>query len=119
MSATKTQRLRMIGLTRKSKGDDEGTHAHQRRLIEARAALEGFELVRIDAEHGVSGSKEWRKREIGPAIEDVKAGQADGVIVAYQDRITRERLLAAVEIWQAMEEAGGSLSRATARTRAR
>jgi hypothetical protein len=41
MSET-TKTLRMIGLTRKSKGDDEGTHADHRRLIEARAGSEGL-----------------------------------------------------------------------------
>jgi DNA invertase Pin-like site-specific DNA recombinase len=99
--------LRMIGLTRKSRGEDEGTHADQRRLIEDYIARSlDMTLLRVEKEHQVSGAKEWRKREIGRAIEDVKAGKADGIIVAWTDRITRERLLAAAEIWEAMEEAG-------------
>jgi DNA invertase Pin-like site-specific DNA recombinase len=106
MPANTVAPLRFIGLTRKSKGEDEGTHLDQRRIIEERAAREGFKLVRTDKEHQVSGAKSWRDREVGRAIEDVKAGRADGIIVAYEDRITRERLLAAAEIWQAMEDAG-------------
>jgi len=96
----------MIGLTRKSRGDDEGTHEDQERIILARAQSEGFEVVRMEREHRVSGAKDWRKREIGRAIADVKSGRADGIVVAYQDRITRERLLAGAEIWEAMEAAG-------------
>jgi DNA invertase Pin-like site-specific DNA recombinase len=98
--------LRMIGLTRKSRGDDEGTHDDQRAIIDTRCKSERFDLIRVDAEHGVSGAKDWRTREVGKAVEDVKVGRADGIIVAYQDRITRERLLAGAEIWEAMQDAG-------------
>ncbi len=98
--------LRMIGLTRKSRGEDEGTHVDQRAIIERRAESEGFDLIRVEKEHQVSGAKSWKEREFGQAIEDVKAGRADGVIVAYEDRVTRERMLAAAEIWTALEDAG-------------
>lgn len=96
----------MIGLTRKSRGEDEGTHTDQRRLIEDYITRSpDMILLRVEKEHKVSGAKEWRTREIGQAIEAVKAGKADGIIVAWTDRITRERLLAAAEIWEAMEQA--------------
>jgi DNA invertase Pin-like site-specific DNA recombinase len=99
--------LRLIGLTRKSRGEDEGTHADQRRIVEARIASDpSLSLLRIEQEHKVSGAKDWRSREIGRALADIEAGQADGVIVAYQDRITRERLAQAAEIWEALEAAG-------------
>jgi DNA invertase Pin-like site-specific DNA recombinase len=98
--------LRFIGLTRKSSGEDEGTHGDQRRIIESRVEAEGFTLLRVDREQKVSGAKDWRTREIGRAVKDVRAGEADGIIVAYQDRITRERLRAAAEIWEALEDAG-------------
>jgi hypothetical protein len=99
--------LRMIGLTRKSKGEDEGTHTDQKRLIEEYIARDpSLALLRVEKEHKVSGARQWREREIGRAIEDVSDGKADGIIVAWTDRITRERLLAAAEIWQAMEDAG-------------
>jgi len=42
--------LRVIGLTRKSKGEDQGTHDDQRRIIEDRCAREGFTLVRVDSD---------------------------------------------------------------------
>jgi DNA invertase Pin-like site-specific DNA recombinase len=101
-----TSSLRMIGLTRKSKGEDEGTHVDQRARIERVCEREGFELLRVEQERGVSGAKQWREREIGHAIKDVAAGLADGIVVATEDRITRERLEAAIQIWNAMEEAG-------------
>jgi DNA invertase Pin-like site-specific DNA recombinase len=95
----------MIGLTRKSRGDDEGTHTDQRLRIEERAAREGFTLVRVTKEHKVSGGLAWRTREIGKAIADVEAGKADGIMHAYEDRISREGLEAAVQIWRAMANA--------------
>jgi DNA invertase Pin-like site-specific DNA recombinase len=98
--------LRMIGLTRKSRGEDEGTHADQRRRIEGVCKREGFDLLRVEKEHKVSGAKQWREREIGHAIKDVEAGRADGIVVATEDRITRERLEAAIEIWQEFERIG-------------
>jgi DNA invertase Pin-like site-specific DNA recombinase len=101
-----TASLRMIGLTRKSKGEDEGTHADQRARIERVCAREGFALLRVEQEKGVSGAKTWKEREIGQAIKDVKAGLADGIVVATEDRITRERLEAAIAIWTAFEDAG-------------
>lgn len=101
-----TAPLRMIGLTRKSKGDDEGTHVDQRSRIEAKARAEGFELVDVLSEKGVSGAKNWRKRELGQSIEAVREGRADGIIVAYMDRITREKATARAEIWEAFKSAG-------------
>jgi Resolvase, N terminal domain len=102
--------LRMIGLTRKSKGEDEGTHAAQRGNIERRIAGE-LELTLLDVwkEHQVSGGKSWRERELGQALEWIKAGRADGVCVDEVDRLTRERMSAAADIWDAFEGAGAVL----------
>jgi len=55
--------LRMIGLTRKSKGEDKCTHIDQREIMEARCQREGFVLLRVDSERGISGAKAWRERE--------------------------------------------------------
>lgn len=103
---------RLIGLTRKSKGDDEGTHADQAERIRGRLAREDkLTLVNRPGdesdpfyEHKVSGGKDWRRRAFGKAIEAIRAGNADGIIVAYEDRVSREGLEAAVAIWKALGE---------------
>jgi DNA invertase Pin-like site-specific DNA recombinase len=101
--------LRMIGLTRKSRGEDEGTHADQKRRIEHEIARHDDMklLTPVRHEHKVSGGKgDWRSKEIGKAIQDVKDRKADGIVVTETDRITRYGWKAAAEIWEAMEEAG-------------
>ncbi len=100
------QPLRMVGLTRKSRGDDEGTHLDQRRIIEDRCAREGFALLRVDSERGVSGTKAWRDREVGRAVEDVKLGKADGIIVAFEDRVSRESMAETAALWDTFREVG-------------
>lgn len=103
---TSAKTLRMIGLTRKSRGEDEGTHADQRKIIEDRCAREGFDLRRVDSEKGVSGTKKWRDREVGRAVEDVKAGKAEGIIVAFEDRISRESMAETAAMWDEFRAAG-------------
>lgn len=97
---------RLIGLTRKSKGEDEGTHDDQRRIIEERCAREGFTLVRVDSKKGISGTKKWREREVGRAVEDCVAGKADGIIVAFEDRISRESMGETAAMWDSFREVG-------------
>jgi DNA invertase Pin-like site-specific DNA recombinase len=96
----------MIGLTRKSKGEDDGTHKDQRAIMEERCRREGFTLLRVDSEKGVSGTKKWRDREVGRAVEDVKAGRADGIIVAFEDRISRESMGETAAMWDLFREVG-------------
>jgi DNA invertase Pin-like site-specific DNA recombinase len=54
-------------------------------------------------ERGVSGSKPWREREIGTAIEACEHGRAGGIVVPWQDRLSRENGLATAEVWEAMD----------------
>jgi DNA invertase Pin-like site-specific DNA recombinase len=96
----------MIGLTRKSKGDDDGTHQDQRRIIEDRCTREDFVLLRVDSEKGISGTKAWRDREVGRAVEDCKAGKADGIMVAFEDRISRESMAETAAMWDMFREVG-------------
>ena len=84
--------LRMIPYVRKSRKSDESSFSldEQRKMIESRAKAEGFELLPLISEDGVSGSKSWRDRELGKAIAACADGRADGIVVAYQDRLARE-----------------------------
>jgi DNA invertase Pin-like site-specific DNA recombinase len=78
----------------------------QRAAIRAWAEREGVELAAEIVEWGVSGSKPWRERELGGAVEACERGQAAGIVVAWQDRLSRENGLATAEVWQALEKAG-------------
>ena len=78
----------------------------QRAAIVAWAEREGVELAPEIVERGVSGSKSWRERELGKAVEACERGRAAGIVVAWQDRLSRENGLATAEVWQALERAG-------------
>src|SRR5712691_8392328 len=78
----------------------------QRAAIVVWAEREGVELAAEIVEWGVSGSKPWRERELGRAVEACERGQAAGIVVAWQDRLSRENGLATAEVWQALEQAG-------------
>ncbi len=60
-------------------------------------------------EQGVSGSKSWRDRALGEAVDACARGDAAGVIVAWQDRLSRENGLATAEVWEALDRAGARL----------
>ena len=57
----------------------------------------------------MSGSKDWRKRELGEAVKACERGEAAGIIVAWQDRLSRESGLATAEVWDALARAGARL----------
>src|SRR5713101_385440 len=78
----------------------------QRVAITAWAERQGVELAAEIVERGVSGSKSWRERELGKAVEACEQGRAAGILVAWQERLSRENGLATAEVWQALEQAG-------------
>src|SRR6266852_2275389 len=78
----------------------------QRAAIVAWAEREGIALAAEIVEWGVSGSKSWRERELGRAVEACEQGPAAGIVVAWQDLLSRENGVATAEVWQALERAG-------------
>jgi DNA invertase Pin-like site-specific DNA recombinase len=81
----------------------------QRRIIETWARNAGVALGPEVVEQGVSGSKPWRERELGGVIAACEEGRAGGVVVAFQDRLSRENGLATAEVWEALDKAGARL----------
>jgi DNA invertase Pin-like site-specific DNA recombinase len=81
----------------------------QLRSISAWAERAGVELAEPVIEQGVSGSKSWRARELGLAVRKCETGEADGIIVAWQDRLSRENGLATAEVWDALDRARARL----------
>lgn len=81
----------------------------QRRSIQRWAASNDVTLGEEIVESGVSGSKPWRERALGRAVAACESGAAAGVIVAFQDRLSRENGLATAEVWEALDRAGARL----------
>ena len=81
----------------------------QRRDIHAWAVAAGVELAAEVVEQNVSGSKPWRERALGEAVDACERGEASGIIVAWQDRLSRENGRATAEVWEALERAGARL----------
>ena len=81
----------------------------QRRDIARWADANGVTLAPEVVEQGVSGSKPWRERALGDAVDACERGEAAGIIVAWQDRLSRENGLGTAEVWEALERAGARL----------
>jgi DNA invertase Pin-like site-specific DNA recombinase len=81
----------------------------QRRDIHAWAVQAGVELAAEVVEQNVSGSKPWRERALGEAVAACEAGEAAGIVVAWQDRLSRENGRATAEVWDALEAADARL----------
>ena len=78
----------------------------QDRDVRAWATSHGEAIAEPLVERGVSGSKRWRERELGRAVEACERGEASGLVVAWQDRLSRENGLATAEVWEALQQAG-------------
>jgi DNA invertase Pin-like site-specific DNA recombinase len=81
----------------------------QRRDIRRWADGAGVTLAAGLVEQNVSGSKPWRERALGEAVAACERGEAAGIIVAWQDRLSRENGRATAEVWEALEAADARL----------
>lgn len=81
----------------------------QRRDVRAWAEAAAAELAPEVVEQNVSGSKPRRERALGEAVDACEGGEASGIIVAWQDRLSRENGRATAEVWEALERAGARL----------
>lgn len=81
----------------------------QLRDIRAWASANDVPLAGEIVEQGVSGSRAWRQRALGEAVAACERGEAAGIIVAWQDRLSRENGAATAEVWEALEKAGARL----------
>lgn len=64
----------------------------QRQAIEAEAARRGWQLVRIYEDAGVSGKSMNGREGLRQAIEAIERGEADALVVAKLDRLSRSLL---------------------------
>lgn len=96
------------------KGDREGesyqTVKEQRRTIADTAtrkgvSLSGFEVVEED----VSGRVAAKDRRLEEILKRIENGQSLGLIVAYQDRLSRGSLMEQAAIWERLQQARARL----------
>jgi DNA invertase Pin-like site-specific DNA recombinase len=81
----------------------------QRRDIQTWTRSNGVALAAEIIEQNVSGSKPWRERALGKAVDACERGEAAGIVVAWQDRLSHENGRATAEVWEALEQAGARL----------
>jgi DNA invertase Pin-like site-specific DNA recombinase len=81
----------------------------QRRDIERWAKANDVALAPEVVEQGVSGSKSWRERGLGEAVAACERREAQGIVVAWQDRLSRENGLATAEVWDALQRVNARL----------
>jgi DNA invertase Pin-like site-specific DNA recombinase len=97
----------LIPYLRKSGKEDPAiSRDRQRRAIEVWASANGVELAAEVWEPGVSGSRPWQERGLGDAIARCVAGEADGIIVEEQSRLSRARMIQTAEVWDAFQSTG-------------
>ena len=85
--------------------DEQGSLARQRQAIRSWAKRNKVTLAGEVWEAGVSGSKDWKQRALGQAIAACEQGEAGGIIVEEQSRLSRENGLQTAEVWDALERA--------------
>jgi DNA invertase Pin-like site-specific DNA recombinase len=101
---------RLIPYVRQSRKKEQTISlSAQRDAITAWAKANDVELALVIEEQGVSGSKPWRERELGEAVAACERGEAGGIIVAFQDRLSRENGIGTAEVYEALERAGARL----------
>ena len=90
---TTSRTLRLIGYVRVSTEEQarEGVSLEaQRERVAAYALAHGAELVGIEADEGVSGGVDPTKRPgLSRVLEQLAAGEADGLVVLKLDRLSR------------------------------
>lgn len=93
-------------LRKSSKEDPAVSRDRQHRAIEAWASQHNVTLGPEVWEPGVSGSKHWRERGLGEAVAACERGEAAGIIVEEQSRLSRGNQLQTAEVWDAFQKAG-------------
>jgi DNA invertase Pin-like site-specific DNA recombinase len=107
---TKTDPRPLIPYLRQSRAKERTISIdEQRRDIRKWAAANDVPLAEEIVEQNVSGSTPWRERGLGEAVALCERGEAAGIVVAWQDRLSRENQRSTAEVWESLEKAGARL----------
>jgi DNA invertase Pin-like site-specific DNA recombinase len=97
---------RLIPIGRKSAREDPTASRERQEAVVASWAKNNPDVA-LEAmvwENSVSGSSDWQKRGLGDVLERIRSGEADGIIVENQDRLSRGNQKQAAELWEALQE---------------
>ena len=87
-------------------GDSYQTVDEQRRIIRETAKRLGITLGKEVVEEDVSGHTRAADRRLGRLIERAESGESGGIIVAFQDRLSRGSMLDQAETWERLKKCG-------------
>ena len=92
-------------------GQREGYQSpeEQRSIIRGVAERAGVVLGLEVAEEDVSGAKAASERGLGRLLERAERGESEGIIVAFQDRLSRGSLIETAQVWERLGAAGARL----------
>jgi DNA invertase Pin-like site-specific DNA recombinase len=90
-------------------GDSFQSPDDQRSIIQQTANRHGITLGLEVVELDVSGAKNASDRDLETLIQRCESGESEGVIVAYQDRLSRGSLLEQAQVWERLGKAGARL----------
>jgi DNA invertase Pin-like site-specific DNA recombinase len=95
----------LIPIGRKSAKEDPRASRERQEAVIAGWAKQHptIKLAPMVWERAVSGSSSWKDRELGDVIARCADGEAAGIVVENQDRLSREKLIATAEVWDALE----------------
>lgn len=99
--------MRVIGYVRVSTEEQASSGlglGAQQAAIEAEAARHGWEVLEILADEGISGKSMSRRPGLRRAFEMVEAGEAEAIVVAKLDRLSRSLIDFAVTFEQAKSQ---------------
>ncbi len=97
-------------LRKSSKEDPVLSRDRQSRAIAAWSERSGVPLADEEWEPHVSGGKNWRERSpLGEAIAAVERGEASGIIVEEQSRLSRENGKRTAEVWDELQRVNARL----------
>jgi DNA invertase Pin-like site-specific DNA recombinase len=113
MTANGTRKLRLDALVRVSQrddrqGDEFRSPDQQRAICERWAAANGADIVEVHEAIDVSG-KSMDRADVDAAVERLRAGATDGVIVAWLDRFSRAPVGEALRVYDDIQAAGGKV----------
>jgi DNA invertase Pin-like site-specific DNA recombinase len=87
-------------------GDSYQTVDEQRRIIRETAKRLGVTVGVEVVEEDVSGHTRAADRRLGKLIERAESGESGGIIVAFQDRLSRGSMLDQAETWERLKKCG-------------
>lgn len=90
-------------------GERYQTVADQRKIITNLADRHGIELAEEVVEEDVSGSSPAEDRGLERLIQRCESGQSAGILVAFQDRLSRGSLLEQAHLWERLGKARARL----------